>query len=195
MQETSQNTAKKQAHGPVELDRIRAAAEPIVSAYGAELVNVELKTEQGGWVLRVTIEKAGSLASKATTQAAAVDLEVCADISRELSPALDVMDAIPQRYSLEVGTPGLERDLHTPAEFARFVGQKAKLRVTVPQRGQSVVVGEIAEGTNETHVALQDGGASYQIPFAEIAHANLVFELTPAQKPGGGSKKQKKNKK
>ncbi|MEO8796963.1 MAG: ribosome maturation factor RimP [Polyangiaceae bacterium] len=194
MQQTQQNTHKKHAPSGAEVDRIRAAAEPIVSAHGAELVNVELKTEQGGWVLRVTIEKAGSLAAKATTQAAAVDLEACADISRELSPALDVMDAIPQHYSLEVGTPGLERDLHTPAEFERFVGQKVKLRVTVPQRGQTVVIGEIASAT-ATHLGLQDGGASYEIPFAEIAHANLVFELTPAQKPGAGSKKQKKNKK
>jgi ribosome maturation factor RimP len=176
-----------------DLDRLRAAANPIVVAHDAELVDVELKNESGGLVLRIIVEKAGSAANKATTQQSAVDLETCASISRELSPSLDVMDAIPQRYSLEVGSPGLERTLHGAADYARFAGNKAKLRLHVPQRGQSVLVGVI-NGANENSVQLQDGGASYDVPFSEISSAHLVFELVPAQKPVSQSrtKKQKK---
>jgi ribosome maturation factor RimP len=180
-----------------DLDRLRAAANPIVTAHDAELVDVELKNESGGLVLRIIVEKAGSAAKKATTQQAAVDLETCASISREISPALDVMDAIPQRYSLEVGSPGLERALYNAADYERFVGNKAKLKLRVQQRGQSVLVGNITGTTpseSDTTIQIQDGGASYDVPLSEITSAHLVFELVTAQKPGAnaGSKRTKK---
>ncbi|MEO8878282.1 MAG: ribosome maturation factor RimP [Polyangiaceae bacterium] len=178
------------------MDRLRAAANPIVTAHDAELVDVELKNESGGLILRIIVEKAGSAANKATTQQAAVDLETCASISREISPALDVMDAIPQRYSLEVGSPGLERTLHGAVDYARFAGNKAKLKLSVPQRGQSVLVGTItgmkAESA-EPIVEIQDGGASYEVPLHEISSAHLVYELVPAQKPGSQQKTKQKS--
>ncbi|MGH7283809.1 MAG: ribosome maturation factor RimP [Polyangiaceae bacterium] len=191
MQTETHETPKNKPNSSSELDRVRAAAEPIVAGHGAELVAVELKTEQGGWILRILVEKAGSAANKASTQAAAVDLEACASISRELSPALDILDSIPQRYSLEVGSPGLERELHGAADFQRFTGNKAKLRLSAAQRGQSVLVGVIT-GATGAMVGIQDGGASYEVPLADITSAHLVFELTPAQKPGH-QKNQNKN--
>jgi len=174
-----------------DLERLRAAANPIVTAHDAELVDVELKNESGGLILRIIVEKAGSAANKATTQQSAVDLETCASISREISPSLDVMDAIPQRYSLEVGSPGLERALHNAADYTRFAGNKAKLKLSAPQRGQSVLVG-IITGINpelaEPTVQIQDGGASYEVPLHEITSAHLVYELVTAQKPGSQGK-------
>ncbi len=74
-------------------------------------MSVELKNESG-WILRVYVEKVG-------TESA--DLELCAAISHDLSPALDVADLIPQRYSLEVSSPGLDRPLFGEADFRRFV--------------------------------------------------------------------------
>jgi ribosome maturation factor RimP len=210
----SSSAQKKRPAFGTDLDRLKAAANPIVQAHDAELCDVELKNEPGGLVLRIIVEKAGSAAAKATTQQSAVDLETCASISRELSPALDVMDAIPQRYSLEVGSPGLERALHGAADYVRFAGNKAKLKLSVPQRGQSVLVGHIvgassvegADGTegNPSHaesqltVQIQDGGASYDVPLHEISSAHLVYELVPAPKPGAqnaGNKRQKQKKK
>ncbi len=196
----SSSAQKKRPAFGTDLNRLRAAANPIVTAHDAELCDVELKNEPGGLVLRIIVEKAGSAAAKATTQQSAVDLETCASISRELSPALDVMDAIPQRYSLEVGSPGLERALHSAADYVRFAGNKAKLKLSVPQRGQSVLVGNIVGATSveggDVTVQIQDGGASYDVPFYEITSAHLVFELVPAQKPGShsGNKRQKNQK-
>jgi ribosome maturation factor RimP len=194
----SSSAQKKRPAFGTDLDRLRAAANPIVQAHDAELCDVELKNEPGGLVLRIIVEKAGSAAAKATTQQSAVDLETCASISRELSPALDVMDAIPQRYSLEVGSPGLERALHGAADYVRFAGNKAKLKLSVPQRGQSVLVGNLVGVTSVEGgdtVQIQDGGASYDVPLHEITSAHLVFELAPAQKPGShsGNKRHKKN--
>ena len=97
----------------VDRSRLDPVLEPIVRAHGAEVVDVELRTERNGWILRVSVEKLGSMEKKASTKDAAVDLEACANIARELSPALDVLDLVKHRYNLEVGSPGVERSLRT----------------------------------------------------------------------------------
>src|ERR1041385_9557849 len=104
---------------PFTLDRARldAILSPIVRAHGGEVVDVEFKSEQGGWVLRVYVEKAGAAESKMSTQEAAVDLELCTHVARELSPALDAVDLVPHRYHLEVSSPGVERPLRGERDF------------------------------------------------------------------------------
>lgn len=173
-------------------DRLIAVIEPVVRAHGAELVDIELKNENG-WVLRVFVERLGALAEKMTTKQAAIDLAVCSDIARDLSPKLDEADPIPHRYNLEVGSPGVERALKKEADYVRFEGGKAKLKLTNAQAGQKVVVGVLGaldKGVLSVQASEQDGGRAYAIPFEDIASARLVFEFGPASKPGGkpGSK-------
>ena len=169
--------------------------EPVVHAHGAELVDIELKNENG-WVLRVYIEKLGAMEQRMSTKAAAIDLERCSNIARELSPALDVADPIPGRYNLEVGSPGLERPLRKQADFERFTGEKAKLKLSKGVAGQKVVVGVLRGVDGERNVALEDGGRTYQIPLDDVVAARLVFEFGPASKPGkppnSGKKKKRK---
>ncbi len=157
--------------------------EPVVRAHGAELVDVEWKTEGHGWVLRVLIEKLGSLEKKAPTEQAGVDLETCSNIAKDLSPALDVNDPIPHRYSLEVGSPGVERALRKASDFARFESKKAKLKLHVAQSGQKVLVGLLGPLV-DSKVTLVVDEKTFHIPLSEIASARLVFEFGPAPKPG-----------
>ncbi|HSY22761.1 MAG TPA: hypothetical protein VK841_11630, partial [Polyangiaceae bacterium] len=69
------------------IDRVALlrVVEPIVRAHGAELVDLEFKPDRGSWVLRLYVEKEGSLAGRLSTRDAAVDLDLCAGISRDLS--------------------------------------------------------------------------------------------------------------
>lgn len=159
-----------------------AVIEPVVRAHGAEVVDVELKTEGGGWILRLSVEKLGSADASATVKDAAVNLETCAHVSRDLSPALDVADLIAHSYTLEVGSPGVERPLKSVRDFARFAGQKAKLRVIAPVDGQKVLRGAI-RATGETITV--DDGRLHEVTFSNIESAHLVFEFGPAPKPGG----------
>ena len=176
-------------------DRLIAVIEPVVRAHGAELFDIELKNENG-WVLRVYIEKLGAMEQRMSTKAAAIDLDRCSNIARELSPALDVADPIPGRYHLEVGSPGLERPLRSQADFERFTGEKAKLKLTKGVAGQKVVVGVLRGVDPERNVALEDGGRTHQIPLDDVVAARLVFEFGPASKPGkppnSGKKKKRK---
>ena len=130
--------------------------EPIVSAHGAEVVEVEFKPDRGAWVLRLYVEKAGASENKLSTRDAAVDLELCANISRDLSPALDIADLIPHAYHLEVGSPGIERPLRGERDFVRFTGQKAKLKLREITNGQRVVVGTL-ESVVDGRVRVNEG--------------------------------------
>jgi ribosome maturation factor RimP len=167
----------------VDRERLEAVVAPIAHAHGAEVVDHEFKSEPGGWILRIFLEKLGSAASNASTENAAVDLELCTKVARDVSPALDVADLIPHRYHLEVSSPGIERPLRAKKDFIRFAGKKAKLKLLTAVRGQKVVVGILGPAMGET-LSLLDGAHTYEIPFAAIASARLVFEFGPAPKPG-----------
>lgn len=183
--------------GAFDSERLRAVIEPVVHAHAAELVDIELKNE-AGWILRVLVEKQGSSSGKLSTKDAAINLELCANISRDLSPALDASDPIPHRYALEVSSPGVERPLKTLADFERFQGEKAKLKLTAPVAGQKVLVGLLGP-VEEGVLSLEDGAKKFAVPLDDIASARLVFEFGPAKKPSSagsraskGAKKKKR---
>jgi len=185
-------------HG-IDRDALLRVVEPVVRAHGAEVVDLELKPDRGGWVLRVLVEKAGAAAHKLSTRDAAVDLELCSEVSRDLSPALDVVDLIPHAYNLEVGSPGVERPLRGAADFARFQGQKAKLKLRESLAGQRVIVGIIEGGGAEGGgtIRVSEGGRTHEVPLAAVERARLVFELSAqpkkAHKPANRQHKQRKH--
>jgi ribosome maturation factor RimP len=168
--------------------RLDAILAPIVRAHGGEVVDVEFKSEHGGWILRVYVEKAGAAAANLSTEAAAVDLELCTNVARELSPALDAVDLVPHRYHLEVSSPGVERPLRAERDFVRFAGKKAKVKLHTAVKGEKVLVGVLGPVENGTF-SLASGNHSYAIALDNVAHARLVFEFGPQPKPGQKKKK------
>ncbi len=175
-------------------ERLAVVIDPVVRAHGAELVDLEMKNENG-WILRVYVEKLGATAEKMSTKQAAIDLELCSQIAKDLSPALDVSDPIPHRYHLEVSSPGIERPLKKPADFARFEGEKAKLKLKNGVEGQKVIVGTLGKLEDDGSLAVVDGGKTYSITLEDVVTARLVFEFGPASKPGGPPSRGKKKRK
>jgi ribosome maturation factor RimP len=176
---------EQQIKAGVDLGRVRAALGPVLSSHGVLLVDLEWLTERAGWTLRLTIEREGGTA---TNLAGGVTLADCAEVSRDASAVLDVEDMIPQRYNLEVSTPGLERPLRSDADFKRFVGQMAKVKLSRPASdGQKVLRGALAEAPAGT-VAVMVDGKRVEAPLADIAEAHLVFELAPQPKKKSGPK-------
>ncbi len=173
----------------VDRERLSAVIDPVVRAHGAELVDFEL-TNEAGWILRVFVEKLGASAEKMSTKQAAIDLELCSLIARDLSPVLDEADPIPHRYHLEVSSPGIERALKKTSDYVRFAGEKAKLKLTNAIGGQKVLVGVLGD-VKDGVVDLVDSGRTYTVPLEDILAGRLVFEFGPASKPGPKSKKRK----
>jgi ribosome maturation factor RimP len=169
------STSSLSQHG-IDPDALVRIVDPVVHAHGAEVVDTEFKPEQGGWVLRIYVEKAGAAANRLSTKDAAVDLDLCANVSRDLSTALDVADLIPHAYHLEISSPGVERPLHGERDFVRFVGQKAKLKLREALGGQRVVVGRL-EGVVDGKVRVTEGSRTHEVPLSLVDSARLVFEF------------------
>ncbi|MCL2449097.1 MAG: ribosome maturation factor RimP [Polyangiaceae bacterium] len=174
----------------IDRDALLRVVEPIVHGHGAELVELEFRPERGGWVLRLYVEKEGAAERGLSTRDAAVNLELCAGISRDLSPALDVADLVPHAYQLEVSSPGVERPLRGERDFIRFAGERAKLKLreALPasedgKRGvQRVVVGTL-EGLTDGRIRVREGKRTHDIPLSNVESARLVFELgAPAKR-------------
>jgi len=164
----------------IDRDALLRVAEPIVRAHGGEVVDVEFRREPVGWILRLYVEKNGATEKQMSVRDAAVDLSLCAGVSRDLSPALDIADLVPHAYHLEVSSPGVERRLRSQGDFVRFAGQKAKLRLREPVSASGarhrVVVGTIGAVANAA-VTVVEGQHSHEIPLSSIESARLVFEF------------------
>jgi ribosome maturation factor RimP len=148
-------------------EKIRDLVSAPVEGAGYELVDVEWKHEQGGWIVRVFIDGPGG-----------ISLEDCERVSRELSAVLDVNDVIPQAYSLEVSSPGLNRPLRAPEHFRRFVGHKARVRLVAGIEGRRNFAGTIVSVSDDDRsVILEVDGKEHALPLADLEKANLEWDF------------------
>jgi len=145
--------------------RVAAVALPVLEELGLELVEVQYRREQSGWVLRLIIDKQDG-----------VNLEDCAAVSREISQLLDIEDFIEQAYNLEVSSPGLDRPLKSMADFKRFTGRMAKIKTIEPIGGEVVFIGKIQQTEGEM-IILEMGRREVTIPFSQVSKARLEIEV------------------
>lgn len=101
-------------------------------------------------------------------------VEDCETISRALSAKLDVEDPIPDSYTLEVSSPGIDRPLVRARDYVRFVGHLAKIELKTPIDGQRRFSGKIL-GADDTSVRLAAATGEVALPLAEVARAKLLL--------------------
>jgi ribosome maturation factor RimP len=132
---------------------------PVVESAGLELVEVGLHREQGRQVLRVTVDREGGL-----------DLDTIAEISERISRRLDLEVFDPGPYSLEVSSPGLERPLKDPHDFARRIGERARVKTSRPVEGSRRLSGTIVEA-NADRLGLATEQGVRSVPYEDITSA------------------------
>jgi ribosome maturation factor RimP len=142
--------------------RLENVVEPAVTGMGYELVDVQ--ASNGGRLLRLFIDKPGG-----------VTLDDCAAISRHLTRVLAVEGIDYER--LEVSSPGLDRPLRKAADFARFAGQKAEIRMRTPDpTGRRRFVG-VLRGAESGRVSVELEGQTVALALDDVDRARLVPEL------------------
>jgi ribosome maturation factor RimP len=150
---------------------LRALIEPIVQDHGYELVDVEVRRGRPPWLVRITID---TLSGDGR-----VPIDRCADVSREVGTQLDAEDAIERTYRLEVSSPGLNRLLARERDFASACGCEVSLETRRPLAGRRRFRGRLE--AFETGVArMLVDGTPYEIPFAEVARAHRIYDVTSA---------------
>lgn len=141
-----------------------------LNSFRVELVDLEYRLENGGWVLRLFIDKEGG-----------ITLEDCQRVSEQVGDLLDVEDLIEHGYRLEVSSPGLNRSLTQEADFVRFTGKRARISTREPISNQRNFQGKILGIEGHEVLIEEDRGVKIAIPFGALLKARLIPEF-PGQK-------------
>ena len=155
----------------IERDRLHAAVEPVLLAHGVEAVELVWRTDSKGWLLALTIEKPAQ-----TSPNEGITLDLCADVSRDLSVALDVLDIMPHKYRLEVGSPGLERPLYRIQDYARFAGSSVRLKLREPFLGQNVIRTKLCGLDADGNIVIETENGQCALAPDLIQSGRLVFD-------------------
>lgn len=148
-------------------DELEGLVDKEVAAAGYEVVEVRRGGSRSRPTIDVRIDR---------RDGAPVTVEDCALVSRRLEPALDGSSLVPERYVLEVSSPGIERPLKRPDDWRRFAGRKAK--VSSPRLGGRVeieIIGLEGEPGAEEAVVRDARGAEHRLPLADVKEARLAF--------------------
>ncbi len=170
----------------LDVERVREIADRVAASRGLEVVEVEFLGGGKARMLRVFLDKPAA----GNDPLAGVTHEDCANFSREFGTILDVEDAVPSSYTLEVSSPGLDRKLVKAADFTRFAGSRIKLTTRQPvdnnrhfegrmesfQDGRLTL--DLSVASHKSRKKMGDAaGQKIEIEFANIEKANLVPEI------------------
>ncbi|HEY7472087.1 MAG TPA: ribosome maturation factor RimP [Gemmatimonadota bacterium] len=145
--------------------RLIAVIEPIVEQAGAELVDLEVAGSHGRPVVRAYVDTEEG-----------ITLDECARLSRLLESELERSGAIPERYVLEVSSPGIERPLTRRAHFERFVGHEVDVRLYAKREGRKNYVGtleRVEDGDRGFRIVVRNDEEQWTFAEDEIARARL----------------------
>ena len=147
--------------------KVQALVEPVLAEMGYELVDLQLRNELVGLVMRLIIYKEEG-----------ITIADCSAVSREVSHLLEVEDPIVRSYHLEVSSPGLDRPLVSRRDFDRNKGKKVKIKFHAGEQVETVI-GTVA-GTTTAMVELtiaEESEESKQILLEKVVKAKLVIEF------------------
>ena len=191
----------------LQIDQIRALADRIAASHQLDVVELEFSGGAKHRALRVFIEKDAAGRAKLAELAASeeendlpkgvpaellsgVTHEDCEVFARDFGTLLDVEDLIPgSDYTLEVSSPGLERKLSKPADYARFTGSLVKLQtftaINQNRHFQGRLTGFEGDTLTLDLAAIKQKGKArkatpeqiIQVPFANVEKANLIAEI------------------
>ena len=154
------------------MDEVEARLERM----GFEVVEARWVGSAGRPILRIRMDLPDSVPGKG-----GVSVDHCAQVSRELEPWLDAHPEVPERYVLEVSSPGVERPLIRPRDWERFKGSAVMVKGREfpgehgnRLEGELLGLEETAEGEAMVGLVLETG-ERIRIPLDRIQKAHLIY--------------------
>ena len=141
--------------------------EPTLRGMGFDLVDTQ--RVNGGRLLRIFIDKPGG-----------ITIDDCAAASRHLSRVFAVEGVEYDR--LEISSPGLDRPLRKPADFARFAGSKVDVRMRTPDASGRRRFAGLLRGARNGVATVQVEGRDVALELNDIDRARLVPDLQEGKK-------------
>ncbi|MEM7095878.1 MAG: ribosome maturation factor RimP [Actinomycetota bacterium] len=149
-------------------DRVHDVLDPLIDDLGLELVDLVY----GGGRLMITIDHPDGLGTELLTKA-----------TRLISHEMDLADPISAAYTLEVSSPGVERNLRLPKHYARSIGEIVNLKLKPGDDDLRRIKGTLTAADDDT-VTIDVDGEAHQFSYERISKAKTVFDWGPAPKPG-----------
>jgi ribosome maturation factor RimP len=134
--------------------------EKIVKANGADFYGTETVQENDSTVFRIYITKEGG-----------VKLDLCAEISNELSVFFDVNPPMHGAYFLEVSSPGIERKLELPKHFISAVGERVKFKINGGDKERGLIT-----SADNSGFTIEKKGEEVRFEYANVSKAKTYFE-------------------
>ena len=140
---------------------------PMVEKMGYVLWDIKFVKEGAGYCLRVTIDSENG-----------VGVSDCEKVSRAIDPVLDEKDPIEQSYTLEVETPGIERELTKKWHYEKCVGETIDVKLfTQDESGSKSHVG-VLKSIEDDVVTIVENNEEKKFNLKQIAKSNIHFDFT-----------------
>lgn len=143
---------------------------PVVESLDFEFWGLEFTGRGQQALLRVYIESENG-----------INVDDCAQVSRQVSAQLDVEDPIPGEYTLEVSSPGMDRPLFTLDQFQRFAGDQVQIKLHLPYEGRRKYDG-LLKGVEGDEVIVQVDDEEFCFPIETIDQARVKPDLAKHNK-------------
>jgi len=157
------------------VDTIRAGIQPLVEAAGAELEDLQIQQAGRREIVRVVLDRDGG-----------VDLDLVAELSRQISTALELpalSDQFQDTYVLEVSSPGVDRPLTLAKHWRRSVDRL----VEVELKDGSTLVGRVRAAADDEitlDVIEGKGTVTRVLPVAELVQGRVQVEFNRVTEEG-----------
>ncbi len=147
--------------------RLLELLDPVAESVGYEIVRLRLMGGEQQRRLQIMAER---------SEDGDMNVEDCAKLSRAISEVMDAADPITGEYVLEVSSPGIDRPLTRPKDFATYEGYEVKIELDRLAEGRKRFRGVLA-GVEDQQVAIDLEGEEETalVPFAWIVEAKLVL--------------------
>ena len=155
------------------LARIRAVVAPIVADLGLDLYDLEF----GAGLLKITVDTPPG-------SPGGVDVDQLTRCTRLVNREFEHSDPVPGNYTLEVSSPGLERNLRIPRHFEREIGKTVAVRLRDVVAGERRVSGVLVAADAAGFTVRLDDLSDRTIPYDQLDRARTVFVWEAAPKPG-----------
>jgi ribosome maturation factor RimP len=135
---------------------------PTVAALGLRVWGVEYLGQGKHSMLRIYIDRDEG-----------VTIDDCEAVSKQVSELLDVEEVLTSSYTLEVSSPGMDRLLFKPEQYAESIGETVDVRLNYPFEGRRRVIGALT-GLENDEMVVQVEDSEYQIPLSNVQRARIV---------------------
>ncbi len=152
------------------VNAVREIAVPLAESLGYFIWDVEYVREGAQWYLRITIDSEDG-----------IDINDCEKMHRAIDPLLDEADPIADPYTLEVSSPGIERDLKNDMQIEACEGWDVEIKLYAPVDGVKQFRGVLLGLTENGDIAIADSdeedAEKRVFPKASVAKINTVFDF------------------